>query len=237
MERIVVRLMVVIAFVLAGNSIAAAKGLLTNDALRFLEERGYQDEPTDSVQALKWDKIPVYSAKVYTVTDDEGNPLLNEDGTPIKRVFLVDQFGNKRSAEAVKEQQKKISKAVNNIVLKVGGGALLGAVTGLLSGGKNKAKDAAIGAGVGAAAGALLSADDIKEARKQKKSLKEQEKLIAEYQKFFTDEGTPVDASLDIADVKGLDLSGDPLSQSAESLKAELESEEFNSSDDDAWTV
>ena len=54
------------------------------------------EENDTIVKPLKWDKIPVYSAKKVVVTNSDGTPMLNEDGTPVTRVFLVDQFGNKR---------------------------------------------------------------------------------------------------------------------------------------------
>lgn len=189
----------------------------------------------DSVKPLKWDKVPIYTAKKITLTNEDGTPMLNEDGTPVTRVFLVDQFGNKRSSEAVQEQHKKIDKAITRILLKVGGGAALGALGGLAAG---KGTGAAVGAAVGAAGGLLLSAKDIKEAKAQKKSLKEQEKLLAAYQKTFTAEGTPIDASVDLSNVDGIDFTaGESVSQTAESLKEELASEAYNSSDDSAWKI
>ena len=196
-------------------------------------------EDNDSVKPLKWDKIPVYSAKKVTLTNEDGTPMLNEDGTPVTRVFLVDQFGNKRSWEAVHEQYRKLDKAITRIVAKVGGGAILGALTGLLvSKDKDKGKGAAIGAVAGAAGGLALSAKDIKQAKAQKKSIKQQKKLLETYQKTFTAEGTPIDASVDLSNVDGFDFTeGESVSQSAESLKAELASADFNSADDSAWTL
>lgn len=186
------------------------------------------------VKPLKWDKIPVYTAKKIALTNADGTPMLNEDGTQVVRVLLVDQFGNKRSYEAVNEQYKKINKAIGRIVLKIGGGAALGAATGLLT---KKGKDAAIGAATGAVAGLALSAKDIKEVKAQNKSIKQQEKLLAAYQKTFTAEGTPIDASVDLSNVDGFDFTaGESVSETAENLKAELASAEFKSSDDSAWT-
>ncbi len=53
------------------------------------------------------------------------------------------------------------------------------------------------GAAVGAGMGALASIDDISMAKKQKKSLKQQKILLAEYQKNFTEEGKPINAKVD----------------------------------------
>ncbi len=190
---------------------------------------------TAAVKPLKWDMIPKYHAEKRQVTAEDGTALTNEDGTPMVRVFLVDQFGKVRSAEAVKEQHKKLNKAVGNILLKVGAGAAVGIIGGLKAA-KGKAAGGIIGGAVGAGAGVLLSKDDIKMAKQQKKSLKEQEKLIEQYQKNFTNEGTPIDASVDIDKIEDLEVS-EGVSMTAESLKAELESEEFNTTDDSAWEV
>lgn len=232
---------IVLGFLLTlGSSSVQAQGLLKKlkkiASTETSENKSNLLKNDSVVKPLKWDKIPVYTAKKVTLTNEYGTPMLNEDGTPITRVFLVDQFGNKRSFEAVREQHKKIDKAITRIILKVGGGAALGALGGLAA--KKKGTGAAIGAAVGAAGGLVLSAKDIKEAKAQKKSLKEQEKLLAAYQKAFTAEGTPIDASVDLSNVDGIDFTaGESVSQTAESLKAELASEDFNSSDDTAWTI
>lgn len=186
------------------------------------------DAAADSTMKIKWDAIPVYTAQQINVTDANGQPLLNEDGTPQVRVFLVDQFGNKRSKEAVKAQQKKLWEAVGKIAGKVGLGAIAG---GALSGDVE-------GALVGAATGAVASADDIKMAVAQKKSLKQQKKLLEAYEKNFTDEGIPVDAKADLSKIKDLDLDEkNTLSMNAEDIKKEVESENFNTTDDTAWEI
>lgn len=183
---------------------------------------------SDSTVKIKWDAIPVYSVQKVNVTGADGQPLLNEDGTPQVRVFLVDQFGNKRSKEAVKAQQKKLWAAIGKIAGKVGIGALGG---GLLSGDVE-------GAITGAAMGAVASADDIKMAVAQKKSLKKQQKLLEAYEKNFSDEGIPVDAKADFSKIKDLDLDeNNALSMNAEDIKKEIESENFNTTDDSAWEV
>lgn len=184
--------------------------------------------PADSTKKINWEAIPVYHTQKITETDANGQPLLNEDGTPKVRVFLVDQFGNKRSKEAVKAQQKKLWAAVGAIAGKVGIGAVAG---GLLKGDVE-------GAVAGAAAGAVASADDIKMAVAQKKSLNQQKKLLKAYEENFTDEGVPVDAKADLSKIKNLDLAEDnSLSMSSEELKKELESEAFNTTDDSAWDI
>lgn len=178
----------------------------------------------DSV-SIAWDKIPVFSAKRVNMTDENGNPVLLEDGTQDYRVLLVDQFGNKRSAQSVKAQIDIINQRVLAILAKVGLGAGIGALQNGLSG-------AAVGAGMGA----LASIDDISMAKKQKKSLKQQKILLAEYQKNFTEEGKPINAKVDPTKLAGLDLKEDnALSMTAADIKKELDSEDFNSTDTSSW--
>ena len=99
-------------------------------------------------------------------------------------------------------------------------------------------KTAGLGAVAGAAVGAVASADDIKMAVAQKKSLNQQKKLLKAYEENFTDEGVPVDAKADLSKIKNLDLAEDnSLSMSSEELKKELESEAFNTTDDSAWDI
>lgn len=179
---------------------------------------------SDSV-SIAWDKIPVFSAKRVNMTDENGNPVLLEDGTQDYRVLLVDQFGNKRSAQSVKAQIDIINQRVLAILAKVGLGAGIGALQNGLSG-------AAVGAGMGA----LASIDDISMAKKQKKSLKQQKILLAEYQKNFTEEGKPINAKVDPTKLAGLDLKEDnALSMTAADIKKELDSEDFNSTDTSSW--
>ena len=72
----------------------------------------------------------------------------------------------------------------------------------------------------------------------QKKSLKQQKKLLEAYEKNFTDEGIPVDAKADLSKIKDLDLDEKKtLSMNAEDIKKEVESENFNTTDDTAWEI
>ena len=239
MKKTVLCMMVLGILLTFGTTNVQAQGFLNKmkKSLSSKKTESVNDslENDTVVKPLKWDQIPVYSAKKVTLTNSDGSPKLNEDGTPVTRVFLVDQFGNKRSYEAVQEQHKKIDKAITRIILKVGGGAAVGALAGLAAG---KGKGAAVGAVAGAAGGLALSAKDIKEAKAQQKSLKEQKKLLEAYKKAFTTEGTPIAASVDLTNVDGFDFTaGESVSETAEALKAELESDAFNSSDDSAWTI
>ena len=196
------------------NSAASAASALTGS------------ESNDSVKALKWDQVPKYEPVVIDVTNEDGTPALNEDGSPQKKVLFQDQFGNYRSTEAVQAQNKAIDKYITRIIAKVGGGAALGALAGgLLSG---KGTGALVGAAAGVAAGLLLSKNDIKNAKALKKSLKEQKEMIKKYDENFTADGTKKDANADLANVEGLNLKKESVSMSAEAYKNIVSSEEFS---------
>ena len=188
----------------------------------------------DSAQTIKWDSIPKYSVVKYIETDPStGEQLKNEDGTVKYRMFLVDQFGNKRSAESVAAQQAKVREAVTAIVTKVAGGGALGALSGFAKGGgKNVLNDAAIGTGLGLVA----SLDDIAQAKTWKTVLNQQEKLLEAYQKNYNEEGEPKDASVDPSKIKDLDFNEEnTVSSSTDDIKKELESASFTTTDDSAF--
>lgn len=167
-------------------------------------------------------KAPIYSVQLEQEVDNDTNqPVLNEDGTPKLRAFLIDQNGNKRSPEAVKAQIKTINESVVSILAKVGTGAVVGA----LNGGGLK------GAGVGAAVGAAASAEDIATATKLKKDLSKQKKILEAYEKNFTTEGLPKDAKADLSKIKDLDLDlTKTVSKSSAAIKEEIDNENFNDS-------
>ena len=81
------------------------------------EVTGESSDTAAAVKPLKWDSIPVYHVEKRVLTFEDGTPKKNSDGSPMVRVLLVDQFNNIRSAEAVKEQHKKLNKAITNILL------------------------------------------------------------------------------------------------------------------------
>ena len=103
---------------------------------------------------------------------------------------------------------------------KVGTSAAMGALGGLMQ----KDKKAAIaGAATGAAVGLLASADEMKQIKELNKSLKAYKKQLEVYQKTFTEEGTPIDASINLADVEGIDFTeAEEVTKSTADVKAEL---------------
>ena len=220
------------SFTPISKSKAAEVGLTANGA-----KTGNADT-TKAAKDIKWNDIPVYTAQKVLVTDEAGNPVLNEDGTQQYRVFLVDQFGNKRSKEAVKAQQAKLNKAIGNILLSTGVGAGVGAAAGRTIGKELGSKTAGtiLGALAGAVVGITSSKSDIEMAKKQRESLKQQKALLEAYAKTFSDEGKPVDAKVDLSQVEGLDLKEDnTLTMAAADIKKALESSDFATTDDSAF--
>src|SRR5574344_2303855 len=186
-------------------------------------------------------KVPVYHAEKIVKLDEAGNQMKNDDGTLQYRVFLVDQFGNIRSAEAVKKQQAKVRKLVATVVGKVGLGALAGVGLKLASNAiekkKQKAEDLVVAGVAGAATGLAWGASDIAKAKELKKSLKAQEKLGKEYQKSFTDDGEPRSAEVNMDNVAGIEIVDNNVSKSAEEVKSILDSGDFSEPDDSAWEI
>lgn len=191
-----------IAILLIATTSASAQSVLG----KVLDQTGRTVDIIDGVdavsatmtdkEAIDWENIPIYSIQKVAVTDSLGNSLLNEDGTDQYRYLLVDQNGNRRSAKAVKQQQKALLKAAGGIVKKVGFGALLGGLTNGVQ-----------GAITGAASGALNSTDEMKVVKRQHSSLKKQKKLLEAYSKNFTDEGKALDAKVNLQKIKDLNLS------------------------------
>lgn len=232
MKSIIAKSVLAIALILNVNSIVNAQGFLdkikkVTDKVLDTSTINAGDAGTTSTPIINWEKIPVFHAEETVIVDANGNPVLNQDGTQQVRVFLVDQNGNKRSAESVKTQIKAINKSIGMILAKVGGGTAIGALVG---GGK--------GAAAGAAAGALASINDIKNARAQKKSLNQQKKLLEAYEMNFTAEGVPVNAQIDVSNLADLDLKPETKkSATAEQVMRELAKADFNTSDTSAWDI
>ena len=236
MKSIIIKGVFTLMLLFGANVSINAQGFL--DKLKKVTDKVAEKSKTivgksnaTSTAIINWDSIPVFHAEVTVIVDAKGNPVLNQDGTQQVRVFLVDQNGNKRSAESVKAQIKAINKSIGLILAKVGSGTATGALVG---GGKA----AAAGAVAGAVAGTLASIDDIKNATAQKKSLIQQKKLLAAYEKNFTAEGVPVNAQVDVSNPADLDLKPETKkSATAEQVMQELANADFQTSDTSAWEI
>ncbi len=166
------------------------------------------------------DDAPHYTVKKVYETTENGDTLRNDDGT-VRSHYLV--FDKNDKVCDVNTAQKMINsrlKAYGNILAKVGGGAALGVAAGLLS----KDKKAALTGGLtGALAGLALSSGDMKKIKELNKSLKAYKTTLTAYQKTFTEEGLPIDATVDLSDVDGIDFTkADELTKEAAEVKAEL---------------
>ncbi|WP_417008837.1 hypothetical protein [Bacteroides congonensis] len=146
---------------------------------------------------------PLYQVKKVIETDEAGAVITNEDGTTKYKYLLIDKDGKVCDRKTAKKHLNSALKSGSFILLKVGGGAAGGALLGKKAGGK---KGALIGAGVGAAAGLLASSGDIKKVKEQMKLMKACKKVLKEYENTFTEEGTPIDASIDLTNVNGINF-------------------------------
>ena len=186
---------------------------------------------TTEIKTPKWDKIPNYTIVMIKLKDKEGNSILNADGSEkIKVLFRSDKDNNEyRSSEVVHQQCRELDKLVTRIIAKVGGGAAIGAIGGaLLSGKKDKGKGAIIGGLAGAGAGVALSAGDIKRAKAVKKQTKALQKLLEVYQRNFTNEGDPINASADFSNIDGIDFSKNQTAMVSEEADELCKKEAFN---------
>lgn len=166
------------------------------------------------------DNAPHYTVKKVYETAENGDTLRNDDGT-IRAHYLVFDKDNKAcDANTARKMINSRLKAYGNILAKVGGGAAIGVAAGLLS--KDK-KSALTGGLTGALAGLALSAGDMKKIKELNKSLKAYKTTLEAYQKTFTEEGLPIDATVDLSNVDGIDFTkADELTKEAAEVKAEL---------------
>ena len=181
-----------------------------------------EEQGTDSISPKEvLEKAPSYTVKKVIETDSLGKAITNEDGTTRYSYLLIDKDGKVCEKNAVRKHLNSSLKSGAFILLKVGGGATAGALAGKKIGGSKKS--AWIGAGVGAAAGLLGSANDIKAVKKQIKLMKECKKVLKAYEKTFTEEGTPIDASIDLANVDGINFTEcEEITKSAADVKNEF---------------
>lgn len=177
----------------------------------------------DSAKISKEDLIdnaPHYTVKKVYETAENGDTLRNDDGTIRAHYLVFDKDDKVCDANTAQKMINSRLKAYGAIIAKVGGGAALGVAAGLLS----KDKKAALTGGLtGALAGLALSSGDMKKIKELNKSLKAYKATLAAYQKTFTEEGLPIDATVDLSNVDGIDFTkADELTKEAAEVKAEL---------------
>lgn len=199
----------------AAESVTSAVAPESSDS----SESSTDTTTVDSKEFLN--NVPNYSVKKVIETDSLGYEIKNDDGTVRYKYLLIDKDGKVCEKNTAKKHLNKALKSGGMILAKVGGGAAVGAVGTLLGGGSKK--DALIGAGVGAAVGLLASSGDIKEVKNQVRLMKECKKVLAAYEKTFTDEGEPIDAAVDLTNVDGINFAEcEEITKSAEDVKNEF---------------
>ena len=177
---------------------------------------------TDSLPSAKdfVKDAPNYSLKKVVLTDASGNVLKNEDGTVQSKILVLDKDGNVCDRDVAKHHLNKALKSGGAILAKVAVASASGAGLGKKLGGKH---GALIGAGIGAGVGLITSTGDIKQVKKQLSLMKECKKLLAAYEKNFTVEGDPKDATADLKDIEGFDFTAlGEVQKSSEDVKKEF---------------
>lgn len=169
------------------------------------------------------DNVPVYTVKKVIETDAQGDTLRNDDGTVRAHYLVLDKDDKVCDPNTAKKMINSRLKAYGGIIAKTGGGALIGAVAGGLLSKKKNTGEILAGAGTGLLAGLALSQSEIAKVKELNASLKAYRKTIEAYQKTFTEEGIPVDASIDLSNVDGIDFTkSEELTKDAAEVKAEL---------------
>lgn len=165
--------------------------------------------------------MPIYSVVEVVETDANGDTIRNEDQTVRKTYRLVDQNGVMCDPNTARKHLKSAMKSGAAILAKVGVGAAAGSLATKGSGGSKK--KAWLSAGIGAAVGLASAAGDIKELKEQLNLRKQCLRVIAQYQKDFTEEGVPVDANADLSAYQDCETMTLPAQQVAEQLLASQE--------------
>lgn len=197
-----------------GNALETVNEVLGTDSTATTDQAEAAGDTVDVKKMVA--ELPSYRVVQVVETDANGDTIRNEDQTVRYTYRVLDQNDKVCDPNTAKKHLQAALKAGGAILTKVGIGTGIGVATALLSGGskKDKWKKAGIGAGIGL----LASAEDIEELRKQLKLRKSYLRVIADYQKTFTDEGVPVDASADLSDYEDCET----ISRSAELVAQEL---------------
>lgn len=233
MKNIILRSVYILTLMTFCATGASAQGFLkklkkATETVQSVVGGGEQNADTtavateDSISAKQLiETMPSYSVVEMIETDANGDTIRNEDQTVRKTYRLVDQNGTVCDPSTARKHLKAALKSGGAIITKVGIGTGAGLLGGLAAGGSKK--DKLIGAGIGAAAGLLASTNDIKELKKQLSLRKECLRVIAQYQKDFTEEGIPVDANADLSAYQDCETVTKSAAQVAQELLASQE--------------
>lgn len=224
-------LLLVAAFTLATTDVSAQKFLKklekfankTEEVVNALDANSQQpaadaaQQDTANVDPKEMlANAPLFSVKKVTQLGEAGDTLKNEDGTVMYQYLLFDQNGKVCERNTARKELGKAMKSFGIVLAKVGGGTALSALS---KGKKFKLKDGLIGAGVGL----LASAGDIKKMKEHVVKMKACRKVLKAYETTFTEEGTPIDASVDLTNVDGINFTEcEEITCDANKLKQEL---------------
>lgn len=233
MKRMILKSVCALALVAFCATGASAQGFLKKlkkAAETVTSITGTGEQAADTTAASAADSIspkelvatmPMYRVVEVVKTDENGDTLRNEDQTVQKYYLLLDQNDKVCDASTARKHLKSAMKSGAAILAKVGVGAAAGALAAKGSGGSKK--KAWLSAGIGAVVGLAAASDDIKELKQQLKLRKECLRVIAQYQKDFTDEGLPVDAAADLSAYQDCETMTLPAAQVQQELLASQE--------------
>lgn len=171
---------------------------------------------TISTESLLKD-VPSFIIKKVIETDEKGDTITNEDGTIKYHYLVIDKEGKVCAANTARKIVNARLKSIGIVLAKTLAGAGVGATVG-----KNK-KERLIGGIVGGLVGLAASSNNIEDIKKQNGLLKDYKKTLEVYQKTFTEEGLPIDANIDLANIDGIDFTQcEELTKSAAEVKEEL---------------
>lgn len=211
LSKIFALLLLQMSFVTTASANTLLKGTASYEAPLSLNLNA-SDEKKDTLSRDML--LGTYSVKKVIETDENGNQLLNDDGTVKYYYLVIDNNGNVCDATTAQAMVKFRNKAYRKIILNVALGGGLGAYEG-----KGKLE----GILAGTLTGVLTSVEDIATIFTLNKQLKTLKKTLVAYKKTFTDEGLPIDPSVDLSDVDGIDFTkSEELTKTAADVKAEL---------------
>ena len=220
MKRMILKSVCALALVAFCATGASAQGFLKKlkkAAETVTSVTGTGEQAADTTAASAADSI---SPKELAATMPMYR-VVEVDQTVQKYYLLLDQNDKVCDASTARKHLKSAMKSGAAILAKVGVGAAAGALAAKGSGGSKK--KAWLSAGIGAAMGLAAASGDIKELKQQLKLRKECLRVIAQYQKDFTDEGLPVDAAADLSAYQDCETMTLPAAQVQQELLASQE--------------
>lgn len=255
MKNVIFRTLLILAGMTFCAANASAQGFFdrigkgldkVGNALETVNEvLGTDTQPTDTLQVTAEDSVaiqetlaelPSYRVVQLVETDANGDTIRNEDQTVRYTYRVLNQNDEVCDPNTAKKHLQEALKSGGLVLAKVTGGALGGGELTKLFGDSELGKW--IGRAGGAILGAFLARDDIKNFREQLGLRKDYLRLVSDYQKTFTDEGVPVDASADLSDYEDCETISRPAELVAQELLASREEgSTMDELSEDDWNI